>query len=428
MQHSELEFITSLRQSSRYIEQHRGKTFVIHVPGDILQQEETRKQFTQDIGLLHNLGIKIVLVMGASPQIDQALQTNQLHWELHQQFRITSTDILPTFQQAVGMVRNQLEACFSQANCTQANPITISSANWIIAQPKGVVEGIDFQHTGKLRKVNHQAISNNLASGQICLLTPLAYSLTGEIFNLNTVEQACEVASAIQADKLMMFTSEQDTLGLPEQLSIPQLKRAVEASENTQQKHFLAQLLKTSDQVKRIHLMDKQNTSAILIELFTRDGSGTLIFSDRYHQVRNAQIEDVGGVIDLISPLEEQGVLVKRSREHLELEIENFIVLERDQHIIGCAALYPQENGFAELACLAVHPEYQGQELGSELLTALENTAKETQSKSLFLLTTHTHHWFIEHGFQLSSIDALPEKRQALYNFQRNSKVLIKTL
>ncbi|HHT00351.1 MAG TPA: amino-acid N-acetyltransferase, partial [Thiomicrospira sp.] len=419
---------TSLRQSSRYIDQHRGKTFVIHVPGEILQSERTRTQLTQDIGLLYNLGIKIVLVMGASPQIDQALQDSSLDWNLHQQFRITTTEILPAFQQATSLVRNQLEASFSQAHGTQAKPITISSGNWIIAQPKGVVEGVDFQHTGKLRKVNHQAISNNLDSGQICLLTPLAYSLTGEIFNLNTFEQACEVASAIQADKLMLFTTEQITAGLPKQISIPQLKQAIASSHEAFQKNMFNQLLKTSAQVKRIHLMDRQDTSAILIELFTRDGSGTLIFSDRYHQVRHAQIEDVGGVIDLISPLEQQAVLVKRSRERLELEIENFIVLERDQHIIGCAALYPHENGFGELACLAVHPDYQGLELGSELLNAIESEAKRQQIKNLFLLTTHTHHWFIEHGFQQSTIDALPEKKQALYNFQRNSKVLIKPI
>jgi len=289
------------------------------------------------------------------------------------------------------------------------------------------VDGVDFQHTGKLRKVNHQAISSNLQSGQICLLTPLAYSLTGEIFNLNTLEQACEVASAIKADKLMIFSGQQETAGLPKQLSIPQLKQALASSQNVIQQQFLQQLLKSSDQVKRIHLMDQQETSAILIELFTRDGSGTLIFSDRYHQVRQASIEDVGGVIDLISPLEDQGVLVKRSRERLELEIENFIILERDQHIIGCAALYPHDNGFGELACLAVHPEYQGQELGSELLTAIELAAAKKQLTHLFLLTTHTHHWFIEHGFKESPIDSLPEAKQALYNFQRNSKVLLKT-
>ena len=428
MQQSDLEFITSLRQSSRYIEQHRGKTFVIHVPGEILQHADTRKQLTQDIGLLHNLGIKIVLVMGASPQIDHALSQQNLQWQMHQEFRITTSQILPVFQQTVSLVRHELEASFSQANCVQHQPMTITSGNWIIAQPKGIIEGVDFQHTGKLRKVDHKAISSNLQSGQICLLTPLAFSLTGEIFNLNTFEQACQVASAIQADKLMIFSQEQETRGLPKQLSIPQLNQSLALSQDRLQQRFLEHLLKTSEQVKRIHLMNQKETSAILIELFTRDGSGTLIFSDRYHQVRQARIEDVGGVIDLISPLEEQALLVKRSRERLELEIENFIVLERDQHIIGCAALYPHKKGFGELACLAVHPTYQGQELGHELLKAIEVTANTLKIHKLFLLTTHTHHWFIEHGFSPSSIEALPQAKQALYNFQRNSKVLMKTL
>jgi len=428
MQQPELEFINSLRQSSQYIEQHRGKTFVIYVPGEILQLDETRKQLTQDIGLLHNLGIKIVLVMGAGPQLEEALEVNQLTWQMHLQFRVTTPDILPVFQQTVALVRNQLEANFSQATCTQSKPVTITSGNWIIAQPKGVVEGVDFQHTGKLRKVNHQAISDNLKAGQICLLTPIAYSLTGELFNLNTFEQACEVASAIQADKLMVFTNRQETAGLPKQLSIPKLKIALENTQTIEQKRFLEQLLKASHQVKRIHLMDKDATSAILVELFTRDGSGTLIFSDRYHQVRQASIDDVGGVIDLITPLEQQGILVKRSRERLELEIDNFIILERDKHIIGCAALYPHDNGFGELACLAVHQAYQGQELGHELLNAIQTAAAHSQIDKLFLLTTHTHHWFIEHGFKVSQLNELPEAKQALYNSQRNSKVLIKLL
>lgn len=428
MQQSELDFINSLRQSSRYIEEHRGKTCVIYLPGELLLEEASRKQLAQDVGLLHNLGLKLVLVMGATPQIDAALKLSGEMWQTHQQFRITTTEMLPVFQQAIGTVKTQLEASFSQANCMQPTPLTITSGNWVIAQPKGVIEGIDYQHTGKLRKINHKAIAANLDAGQIALLTPLAYSLTGEVFNLNTLEQACEVASAIKADKLMVFTTPAEMQQLPKQLSIPELDGVLLNPSTADQQRLLTQIRKTSQNVKRVHLMDKQDPSAILIELFTRDGSGTLIFSDRYHQVRDAQIEDVGGILDLISPLEQQGVLVKRSRELLELEIGNFIVLERDQHIIGCAALYQHENDFGELACLAVHPQYQGQELGSELLAAVENKAKALFLKTLFLLTTHTQHWFIEHGFQPDEKEKLPEKRQSLYNFQRNSKVLFKPL
>lgn len=428
MQQSELDFIHSLRQSSRYIEQHRDKTCVIYLPGELLLNEASRNQLTQDVALLHNLGLKIVLVMGAAPQLDAALEINGIEWETHHQFRITTPHMLPVFQQVIGTVRSQLEASFTQANCMQPMPLTLTSGNWVIAQPKGVLQGIDYQHTGKLRKINHQAISANLAAGQVALLTPLAYSLTGEIFNLNTLEQACEVASAIQADKLMIFTTAEEIVGLPKHLSIPELEQALKTAANSDQACLLQQIRRTSPNVKRVHLMNEQDPSAILVELFTRDGSGTLVFSDRYHQVRAAHIEDVGGILDLIAPLEQQGVLVKRSRELLELEIDNFIVLERDQMIIGCAALYPHEQGFGELACLAVHPDYQGLELGAELLQAIEKKAHQLQTQTLFLLTTHTHHWFIEHGFKVHPIEDLPEKKQQLYNFQRNSKVLLKPL
>lgn len=428
MKQSELDFINTLRQSSRYIEQHRGKTCVVYLPGELMQAPETLKQLAQDIGVLHNLGLKIVLVMGATPQINTALEKQNIHWQHHQQFRITTLESLPVFQQTIGIVRSQLEAVFSQATCMQANPLTLISGNWVIAQPKGVIDGIDFQYTGKLRKINHMAISGSLAAGQIALLTPLAYSLTGEVFNLNTLEQACEVANAIQADKLMVFANSLQLQELPKQLSIPELDRLIQDSNNPEQVRFLQQLAKTNHTIKRVHIMEQENPGALLLELFTLDGVGTLIFSDRYHQLRPATIEDVGGILDLISPLEEQGVLVKRSRERLEFEIENFILIERDQHIIGCAALYPIADKMGELACLAVHESYQGQELGAELLKAVEQRAITRGLNRLFLLTTHTHHWFIEHGFQLESVAALPSEKQSLYNFQRLSKVLIKEL
>lgn len=428
MKQSELDFINTLRQSSRYIEQHRGKTCVVYLPGELMQTPDTLKQLSQDIGLLHNLGLKIVLVMGATPQINAALKKQNIPWQHHQQFRITTMESLPIFQQTIGVVRSQLEAVFSQASCMQANPITLISGNWVIAQPKGVIDGIDFQYTGKLRKINHAAISGSLAAGQIALLTPLAYSLTGEVFNLNTLEQACEVANAIQADKLMVFANPLQLQDLPKQLSIPELDRLIQDSNNPAQVRFLQQLAKTNHTVKRVHIMEQENPGALLLELFTLDGIGTLIFSDRYHQLRPATIDDVGGILDLISPLEGQGVLVKRSRERLELEIENFIVVERDQHIIGCAALYPIADKMGELACLAVHESYQRQELGTELLKAVVKRALTLGLNRLFLLTTHTHHWFIEHGFQLESVSALPSKKQSLYNLQRQSKVLIKVL
>ncbi|WFE69141.1 amino-acid N-acetyltransferase [Thiomicrospira sp. R3] len=426
MKQSDIEFLNSLRQASGYVHLHRGKTCVIYLPGDLFLDNLALQEFAEDISHLHAFGLKIVLVMGATPQINQALENAGVSWQQQQQFRITSAPMLPILQRTLGEVRSQLEAAFSRQQPLSGHPLTLCSGNWVIAQPKGVINGIDFQYTGQTRKVNEEAIRAILDSGQVVLLTPLAYSLTGEVFNLNTLEQACSVANKLQADKLMIFTTAQQIQGLPRQLSLTDLKTF--QPHNQEQAQLIDLLSEQTRQVKRIHLMNESDPTSLIIELFSRDGIGTLVFTDRYHQIRQARIEDVSGIIDLITTLEQKGMLVKRSRERLELEINNFSVIERDGHIIGCAALYPYEDQVAELACLAVDRRYQGQSLGEQLLAHLESSAKKQHLNRLFLLTTHTHHWFIEHGFVPSSLEQLPTSRQSLYNYQRQSKVLIKEL
>ena len=185
--------------------------------------------------------------------------------------------------------------------------------------------------------------------------------------------------------------------------------------------------------VHRVHLISYATDGAMLEELFTRDGSGTMITDAHYEEVRTANIQDVGGLINLLRPLEEEGILVYRSRERLENEIEQFAVIERDGTILACAALYPiptaeGELRSAEIACVAVHPSYRKSNRGSQILHYLEEKAKALGIEQLFILTTRTAHWFIEQGFESASVDDLPNARQALYNYQRNSLVCIKSL
>ena len=427
MQPSELDFINTLRQATPYVERHRGKTFVLYLPGELIDDATTLSQLVQDIRLLHNLDIRLVLAAGATPQINHALEAAKIPWEQHRQFRITSTDMLPIIQKTVGKIRSKLEAAFTHATGQplMSQPIPLLSGNWVISQPKGVIDGVDFQHTGKLRKLQTASLQQTLQSGAIALLTSLAYSLTGELFNLNTLEQAIAVAQSLQADKLMIYTHHLNHL--PKQLTPPELKQLLPNLSPAQQ-HFLSPF--TQDlQIKRVHLLDQTEPNALLYDLFTLDGKGTLIFTDRYHHIRPANLDDVGGIIHLIEPLEAQGILVKRSRESLELEIEQFIVIERDQQIIGCAALYPHlQHKMGELACLAIDPHYQNQALGEQLLNAIEAQAKTLGIQQLFLLTTQSQHWFIEHGFQPADLSILPDEKKSLYNFQRRSKVLVKTV
>lgn len=427
MHQSELDFIRHLRQSSPYIAAHRGKTIVIYLPSEILALDEHLLAFAKDMVLLNNLGLKIVLALGASQQIDDALRDAGFSWETHNNCRITEAAHVKVLQQTIGVVRSKLEAAFTQACAEQHSSLPIVSGNWVIAKPKGVLDGIDFQHTGSLRRVDERGLNSALDSQQITLLTPLAYSLSGEVFNLNTLEQAFAVSKAICADKLMIFTEDAWLEHLPKSLSQADLTKTA-ANADTDVKELLENARQASPEVKRIHLISRQNPGALLLELFSREGIGTLIYNDKYHQIRPAKIDDVAGIIHVITPLEEQGILVKRSRETLEQEIEHFIVAEVDQQIIGCAALYPLENHTAELACLAVDDQYRKSALGRDLLAHIQTQAKPLGINKLVLLTTHAHHWFQEQGFQQTGVDALPPKRQLLYNWQRHSKVLTKTI
>ncbi len=432
MLQSELDFIKNLRQASPYVEKHRGKTFVIYCPSELLTLGEPSNsalfQFAKDVIFLNTLGIKTVITLGAEQQINEALAQENLNWSTHLNCRVTEQIHLKSFKQTIGLVRAKIEAAFTQACAEQASLLNIVSGNWVIAKPKGVIEGVDYQHTGSLRKVNHQAISEVLNTGNVVLLTPLTYSLTGEIFNLNTLEQAFSVAQSLKANKLLIFTSNEVLTTLPKQMNISSVGTELQHSKNSLQKRLLELTLSTQKKINRIHFIDQSQPSTMILELFSRDGVGSLIFMDRYHQIRAANIEDVANILNLISSLENKGILVKRSRECLELEIENFYVITRDEDIIGCGALYPINENYAEIACIAITPEYQGRSLGEELLFYIEKQAIAKKITRLFLLTTQTHHWFIEHDFKLVSLDQLPAKKQPLYNHQRQSKVLVKDL
>jgi len=428
MRQSELDFTNNLRQASPYIAQHRNKTLVLYLPGEFISNLKALQQLCKDVVLLHNLGIKVVLTLGASPQIDATLNRHHLTWQTHQNTRITEANHLPYFQETIGGVRAQVEAAFSQASAEQKSHITIVSGNWVIAQPKGVIDGIDFQHTGTFRKIN-SAIQNTLDGGQIALITPLAYSLTGEVFNLNTRDQAFAIASALSAEKLMIFTSADTLLQLPKSLSLTETAALAQTpSLAIEAQRLLQSALNSGRKINRIHLMSQDMPSALSMELFSREGCGTLIYTDRYHQLRRAQLDDVMGILNLIQPLQQQGILTTRTQASLELEIDHYWVLEIDHRIIGCAALYPIDANHAELACLAIDPDYRGQSLGEELLNAIQTKAKHSGIHTLFLLTTHTQHWFIEHGFIEGTPAQLPKQRQAYYNNQRQSKVLKKSL
>lgn len=432
-------FLQWFRHVSPYIHAHRGKTFVIMIPGDCLGQENFAN-IVSDIAILHSLGVKLVVVHGARLQIEEELKQAGYTSTFHQGARITEREHMPHVIKAAGIARCQVEALFSSGLPNSpmfGAKIKVRGGNFIAARPQGIIEGVDHQMTGKVRSVDGQAISEILANNAIALLSHIGYSITGEVFNLSFTDVGISVAEAIGADKVLIFNDDgpiYDKDGtLYRQLNLSQCEKFLAKSSQHAEASSYFSLRAGHDAcqkgIPRAHVISSMEDGTLLKELFTRDGSGTMVYGDRYEMMRQAGLQDVPGILNLIAPLEQKGILVKRSRELLENEINYFTILEKDNHIIGCAALYPMDDSrAAELACVAVMREYQK---GGRARTILEHVEDEARGKGLeqiYVLTTRTAHWFIEQGFVECDVDELPASRKALYNFQRNSKVLLKKL
>jgi len=426
------------RNSSPYINAHRGRTFVVMLSGELLDGPRL-PTLIHDLALLNSLGIKLVLVHGARPQISARLAESGIESTFEQHMRITDAAALDSVMAAVGALRLKLEGLFSMglANSPMYNAgIRLISGNFVVAKPVGVRNGFDYQHTGEVRRIEVDAIRQQLSNGNVVLLSPLGCSPTGELFNVNAEEVASTAAIALGADKLILMGSDlrlADSNGeLVRELSPQQAGKLLaddKLQDNGVDRQLTAACHAASNGVGRAHLIDANDDGALLKELFTRDGCGTLVTRETYETLRGARIDDVGGILELIEPLEADGTLVRRSRELLENEIQRFAIIERDGMVIACAALYPfPDDKTGELACVAVHPGYRKGERGAQLLGYLERRAKEQGLTSLFVLTTLTAHWFQQQGFELAGVEALPRARKSLYNWQRNSKVFVKGL
>jgi len=433
-----IEFVHSFRNSSGYINAFRGRTFVVAFGGEMLTDEQF-VPLVHDIALLNSLGIKLVLVHGARPQIESRLKERKFSSEYINDLRITDDNALVCVKEASSSVRADIEALLSIGltnSPVACSRISVISGNFVTAQPYGIRDGVDYLHTGEVRKIDQQAINQALENNSIVLLSPIGYSSTGEIFNLSVEDVATAAAIELKANKLIYLV---DAKGITDkrkslirELTLDDAKKLLTENKKltTPIQRCLSSAIKAcQNDIERTHILDRHTEGALLLELFTRDGCGTLITSENFEDIRPATIEDLASLIELITPLEDEGILVKRSREKLEMEIDHFTVVERDGMIVACAALYPYlKDKVAELACLAVHPDYQGNNRGDQLLKYIERQTKQLGIKQLFVLTTRTAHWFRERGYSSSDIKKLPVKRKSLYNYQRKSKMFAKTI
>jgi amino-acid N-acetyltransferase len=430
-------FVSWFRAVTPYINAFRGKTFVIAFGGKAVASEFA-KTLAYDVNLLVSLGIRLVLVHGARPQIEEELREKNLESVYHRGYRVTDAETLDCVLDAVGSVYLEIEAMLSQGlpNTPMANSrIRVIGGNFITGQPIGVLDGIDMQYAGKVRKIDSEGINAQLGLGNIVLLNCEGPSPTGEIFNLQMEEAAEAVAAAIRADKLVYLT---DSYGVTDRKGeLLDAMTADEVAEMLKEADWLSPDIRrylpcavraTRTGVGRVHLIGYEQDGALLRELFTHDGVGTVVTRESLENICEAKPDDIAALIALIEPMEQEGILVHRPRELLEREVEHFSIMLHDGIVVGCAALYPHSEDEAELACLAVSPEHREWGYGEQLMKRIERRAKKLGIKRLLVLTTRTEHWFVERGFKLGSVDDLPAKKRDMYNYQRRSKVLFKTL
>ncbi len=453
-------FVPWFRSVAPYIHAYHGKTFVVAMAGELIAAGKLNA-FVQDLAILHAMGVKLVLVHGFRPQVNEQLAAKGHVSRFSHGVRITDAVALDCAQEAAGQLRFEIEAAFSQGlpNTPMANAtVRVVSGNFLTARPVGILDGVDFKHSGLVRRVDSASIRKAIDIGALVLLSPFGFSPTGEAFNLTMEDVATATAIALQADKLVFIT---EVPGIREDAAAPQASANASANASTNAiaeaaidtelaladaKRLLAALpaptaptdtafylqhcVKACEAgVERSHILPFAVDGALLMEVFTHDGIGTMVVDEKLESLREATSDDVGGILQLIEPFERDGTLVRRERTEIERDVANYTVIEHDGVIFGCAALYPfPEARCAEMAALTVSPQVQGQGDGERILKRIEQRARAAGLDSIFVLTTRTMHWFIRRGFVQVDADWLPEARKRKYNWDRRSQVLVKKL
>jgi len=423
-----------LREVLRYVPMFRGSIFVIKISGELIEQDDLFANTIVDIALLQALGIKLVLVHGASQQINSLLEATGHKTKKTQAVEVTDPELMEVVKRACAMTTLKVVAQLSKVSQTISS-IKTFNGNVVRSKRKGILGGVDHQLTGEVDFIDVDTLTKVLESNLMPVISPLAINSQGETLYLVADEIAAGIAIKLAAKKLIFMT---EVDGIFVQGSMLRQQTLEEATKLVQETSFVSgdilfKLQKSIEVcqagVSRVHFINGKRDGSLLLEIFSRDGSGTMIYGDTYTNIRSALPSDIQRIMEMAEMSVREERLVGRTAKDIQKILDQFIVYEKDDQVIGCCHLrtWPEEQ-CAEIAHLVVDENYRHQGIATQLIEYLEDKTKKQGLKMIFALTTRAESWFVNRQFREGSPDVLPADRKKVYDYTRNSKVMVKNL
>ncbi len=432
--------IQTIREVFGYLRRYHDQVFVIKIE-DALMERPLFPLLVRDIVLLHETGIRIVLVPGAKTSIDAVLDKYGVRTRTVGGVRITSSEAMPLVKLGASNISNALLSLLSE---NEAHGVV---GNWVRARAVGVLKGVDYKHTGRVEKINTDLMRGMLDDGLIPIVSNIGWNSVGQDYNLNSSELAVAVARALRATKLF-FVGEHAGIPVVEDCRFAEpgevaagyfsnldlkegrtllrdFPKALSAASQELLGHALAAL---EGGVERVHVVGGARDGILLQEVFSSAGQGTMFYLDAYDHVHPAQAGDIPEILRIMQPYVDEGVLIQRTAEDIARDLEFYTVYKVDDVLHGCAALKPIGAGAAELLALVVDPAYANRGTGGKLANYLIQRARKTGIRKVFLLTTQTSDFFMRLGFREAPVSSLPPDRKKAWNAVRNSRVLVKKI
>ncbi|MCB9496184.1 MAG: amino-acid N-acetyltransferase [Fibrobacteria bacterium] len=437
---NEQEAVPALREALGYMARYRGETFVVKIESGLVESP-VFPGLLRDLASLHRMGIHVVVVPGARKQIDAVLQTWEIESQVHQGIRITSEEALPFVTLAAFDVCNKIMSTLAESG------VSALIGNWVKARGLGILDGVDYGLTGTVQSLRTDTLRQLLAQDFVPIVPNIGWNAVGKPYNVSSSQLAMEMAIQLGANKLFFLCDVRpdlaDDLELPEDVHLRE-NGLLESVTMAQAQELLGRNPDRIRQpfrdyvergveacrkgVRRTHIVDGQEDGALLREVFSQDGIGTMVYANEYDHIRRATLTDVQDIQRLQEPYVKQGVLVPRSADVIAAKIADYAVYEVDGFVQGGAALHLFPDGSAEIAAVAVSEHLRRWGIGRKLVQYLMDRAHRLGLDRVFLLTTQTSDWFAELGFVRGDLGDLPQEKAATYSHQRGSLIFVRTL